>query len=163
MENALGQTDAFGRGGRVSGLGQDGLIAPRACVCCGATASGSAAVARADGASVIVNVCDACQAHAGSFGTARLSAVIASFVLGSSLAAALPVLWPWLPLPAYAAVVLIGSALPIVVAYLLRKRPTRPHAASGRSVWWTERDLCAANGPWALEFAQLNGAKADLC
>jgi hypothetical protein len=79
------------------------------------------------------------------------------------LAAALPVLWPWLPLAAYVTLVLFGSALPIATAYFLRKRPTLPHAASGRGAWWSERDLCAANGPWAIEFAELNGAKAELC
>lgn len=157
----LGHEAASPRGARVVGLRPEGSILPRSCPCCGAVGAHGAVVARADGAEIIVNLCEPCLAHAGSFGTQRLSAAIASLVFGLALSAALPVLAPWLPFAACLPIVLGGAALPLLVGRVLRRRLRSPHSARGNGVWWRDRELHACNDEWAAELARLNGAELE--
>jgi hypothetical protein len=140
-------------------------VMPSHCACCDAVAAQALAEHRArDGATVFVPYCTACHRHSSAVQTRRLVFVLATSVLGLTSAAALPLLWPFLPAVAYGCLVIFVAWLPWVALPIgWRRRPRAAHTAVGRAAWWLESgELCLTNSRFATELALANAGSVRI-
>lgn len=134
------------------------FLAPAACACCLGVAAQTLAVRGGSGETVSVNYCEDCLRHASAARTRRLSVVLASVIVGVTVALASPVVLPsvtagWLT---FAALGLAGA--PIVLAAVWRRRPEMGHACPGEAVWWWKGDrLYCESERYARSAARSNG------
>jgi hypothetical protein len=137
-----------------------GTLLPEECACCAEAATHRLALARADGASLLVGYCDECAEHQASSSSRVLSSTLASVLLALSSAAGLPLLAPRLALLPLVLCVCGLSLLPLLLALLPVRAAEPPHAARGPAVFWgpDQRLLCAAPG-YAERVARLNGGE----
>lgn len=152
------------RSGSIVTLEPSGALLPSACACCGGEAARSD-VARlsSGGHELIVGYCDECRKHQGSERARRLSAVLASSLLGLACALLLPLASPPRSLVALGALTFVAALLPVVVVLFWRRRSRPGHAADGAAVRFVgAREVLCADERWALELARLNGTTRTL-
>lgn len=143
--------------GRAVALDPRCAVVPPSCACCGDPAGASRVETRPrDGSSLIVPYCSACLQHASRESTRILSVALASVVLSSSVAAALPLVWVFVTPAVYAAAVVIAAFGPFALLFVPgRLRP--PHTARGKSVWWRlDGSLYCTRADFATELARAN-------
>lgn len=148
---------------RVEGVrvhfGSDTTAVPRECACCGEPSSRGERVT-AQGREFFVGYCDGCLRHQGARRTERLAVLVASGVLGATLACALPLMprveSPWV----YLVAVTLGVLAPVAVGLLRRKPPIAGHAAAGSALRVRGSEVECANANFGLALAALNAGTA---
>lgn len=133
-----------------------GLSAPQVCACCGAPAA-SSETRRHGRQELIVPYCVRCLRHASAGTTRTLAAGVASTLVASTLALALPLAWPSASLLAHTALVWVSACFPLLLRALPR-RPEPGHAAAERAVWWLPDGRLACADP---RFAQALATATD--
>lgn len=138
-------------------FGNDTTLVPPECACC-REPSARADKLTAQGREFFVGYCDACLRHQGARRTERLAVLVASGVLGATLATALPLVprfgSPWLCF----VLVTLGVLAPVVAGALRRRTPSPGHAAVGPALRARGAEVECANPEFGQAFAALNAA-----
>lgn len=142
--------------GRAVLLAATGCVVPDVCACCGDSAPSSRLeVSHRDGQSLIVPYCTRCLRHASAGTTRSLAAVVASCLLASTVALALPLAWPSSSLLAHVAVTLLAATIPLVVRWAVARRAVPGHSSAERAVWWQADGALVCTSPkWAESLAR---------
>lgn len=142
-------------------LGEQRALAPDRCACCGLLAARALSVNDRAGRHLLVGYCDDCAVHVSRSVTRRWSALFAAGLLGASLAAGLPVAFPWLPWSSSALFAVAGSLIVPLLARAL-DRPRAGHAAVGHAVFFVgPGELIAARAEWAEDLGRRVGVTAE--
>jgi hypothetical protein len=143
---------------RVLEIESSTIQVPEACACCGALAADTSREARpSDGVALIVPYCSECLWHVSSSATRAMALGLSSGLFALTLSAALPLVWTLPSLATYAALVLAGALLPLLVAVVVRPPPPVGHSARGRAVWFgSDGRLVCTSAPWADALARVN-------
>ncbi len=134
------------------------FLAPAACACCLGVGAQSLKLTSSSGATVSLNYCESCLRHASAARTRILATCLASFVLGLTAAAALPVVFLGIGVDWVVLVALLLALAPVAVALGWPRPPEAGHASSGDAVWWRgKQQLYCDNPRFARMAARANG------
>jgi hypothetical protein len=148
--------------GRAVAFDPRAAIVPAGCACCGEPAGASRVeTRRRDAATLIVPYCSRCLSHASRESTHALSVGLASAVLSLSVAAALPLVWVFVPAAVYGFAVLLAALAPFGLLFI-PGRARAPHTTGGRAAWWLgDGTLYCTRPDFAGELARVNGGSSS--
>lgn len=142
-------------------LPSSSIALPADCACCGELAARELRLSDGERTELLVGYCEACASHIARDATRRLAATLSSLLLGLSLAAALPIVFPWQSRLACLLAAGFGALLPLLLGRLGR-RVEPGHAATGRAVWFrAPAELACLRGAFAAEVAERAGSEAQ--
>lgn len=131
-------------------------VLPAGCANCGEIA-GQCSKEQERGRTLLVPYCTRCFLTLERERTRNFFAALAGVILAATLLLTVPRLWGNAGVVAYASVAVLGAALPVFVALLVRAVPGEGQTSGGRAVWWLgpQALACTASG-WAAELVQKN-------
>jgi hypothetical protein len=132
---------------------------PGECACCGTPAARELRASDGQQAELLVGYCEPCASHVARDATRRLSALLSSLLVGLALAAALPIVFPWLPLALCVALAWLGALLPLWLGRLGGQRAPG-HASVARAAFFrAPGELVCLRGAYAAAVARAAGTR----
>ncbi|HWA72942.1 MAG TPA: hypothetical protein VG937_11425 [Polyangiaceae bacterium] len=133
---------------------------PAECACCAEPAARELRLSDGRDRVLLVGYCEACAAHVARDATRRLAAALASLLLGLSLSAALPIVFPWQREDVCVLLAGVGALLPLWLGRLGRRK-LAGHAALARAVSFrAPGELVCLHGSYAQKVAEQSAALA---